>query len=417
MRTTRHHYSRAKNLFKSFLRFPLVIIFGMSSLIAIPIIFSPLTADDVPNAKLRPILLSMEGNLLENFLHSIWSGIFQWLDVEGRFFPGAVIYGHIVHFVFQGQGLYKLFLALICFAIASQIYYLLNFIFSQNTAFFGTLFFLSTYSIRYVYFHDGITSFAGMVPFALFCYLSALNLALRSTGIRSRRSFIAILLYLFASLIYEHFAILLIGTLFFLHFLKPIDKSIKLLFFGLSSLQILLAVYLKVGLNSAPAYSLNFSPVSVVRTTYVQFIGALPGSQFWATNHFISENLLSKVENTFFFIIFVSIVSWVSFRYVFADKDFNVTNKKYIYSYVFLGVNLATLPALLTGMTLQWQSAIPVGQAYLCVTIQSAGLSILCAAIFDQISKFRATFGSFLFLVLLSFYYLNLIWNYSFIHQ
>jgi hypothetical protein len=417
VRTILANYRRAKNLFKSIWHFPLVLVFGMSSLTAIPIIFSPLTADDIPNSKLRPILLSLEGNPLKNFLHSIYNGIFQWVEVEGRFFPGAVIYGHIVHFVFQGQGLYKLFLALICFAIASQIYYLLNFIFSQNTALFGTLFFLSTYSIRYVYFHDGITSFAGMVPFALFCYLSALNLALRSKRIHSRKFYLSILLYLFASLIYEHFAILLLGTFVFLHYLKPIPKSIRFLFFGLSSLQILFAMYLKVGQNSAPAYSLNLSPISVIKTTYIQFIGALPGSQFWATNHFISENLLMRIENTFVFIIFVSIISWVIFRHVFERNNFNLLNKRYLFSYVLLGANLALLPALLTGMTLQWQSAIPVGEAYLCVTIQSAGLSILIAVIFDQIFKVRATFGRFLFLVLFGFFYLNLIWNYFFIQQ
>jgi hypothetical protein len=411
------NYRRTKNLFKSISHFPLLLIFGMSSLTAIPIIFSPLTADDIPNSKLRMNLLSLDGNLFQNWILSIWNGIFQWLDVEGRFFPGAVIYGHIIHLVFQGQGLYKLFLALICFAIASQIYYLLNFIFSQNTALFATLFFLSTYSIRYVYFHDGITSFAGMVPFALFCYLSALNLALRSKQIHSRKFYLSILLYLFASLIYEHFAILLFGTLVFLHYLKPIPKSIKFLFFGLSSLQILFAMYLKVGQNSAPAYSLNLSPFSVVKTTYVQFIGALPGSQFWATNQFISESLLMRIENTFFFIVFVSIISWAIFRHIFEKHNFSMVNKKYVLSYVFLGANLALLPALLTGMTLQWQSAIPVGEAYLCVTIQSAGLSILFAVVFDQISKVKGTFRSFLFLVLFGFYFLNVFWNYFFIQQ
>ena len=417
MRALIDKYSRTEKLIKSILRFPLVLIFGISSLTAIPIIFSPLTADDIPNSRLRTNLLSLEGNLFQNLINSIWNGIFQWLDVEGRFFPGAVIYGHIIHFVFQGQGLYKLFIALICFAIASQIYYLLIFKFSQNTAFFGTVFFLSTYSIRYVYFHDGITSFAGMVPFALFCYLSALNLALRSQRIQSIRFYIAIFLYLSASLIYEHFAILLLGTMVYLYYLKPIPKSIKFLFFGLSFFQILFAMYLKIGQNSAPAYSLNLSPFPVIKTTYVQFIGALPGSQFWATNHFISESLLLRIENTFFFIIFVSIISWAIFRYIFEKNNFSLTNKKYLSSYVFLGANLALLPALLTGMTLQWQSAIPVGEAYLCVTIQSAGLSILFAVVFDQISKIKATFGSFLFLVLFGFYYLNLIWNYFFIQQ
>ena len=417
MRALIDKYSRTEKLIKSILRFPLVLIFGISSLTAIPIIFSPLTADDIPNSRLRTNLLSLEGNVFQNSINSIWNGIFQWLDVEGRFFPGAIIYGHIIHFVFQGQGLYKLFLALICFAIASQIYYLLIFKFSQNTAFFGTVFFLSTYSIRYVYFHDGITSFAGMVPFALFCYLSALNLALRSQRIQSIRFYIAIFLYLSASLIYEHFAILLLGTMVYLYYLKPIPKSIKFLFFGLSFLQILFAMYLKIGQNSAPAYSLNLSPFPVIKTTYVQFIGALPGSQFWATNHFISESLLLRIENTFFFIIFVSIISWAIFRYIFEKNNFSITNKKYLSSYVFLGANLTLLPALLTGMTLQWQSAIPVGEAYLCVTIQSAGLSILFAVVFDQISKIKATFGSFLFLVLFGFYYLNLIWNYFFIQQ
>ena len=59
------------------------------------------------------------------------------------------------------------------------------------------------------------------------------------------------------------------------------------------------------------------------------------------------------------------------------NLDLSLIEKKHQVSYLFLGLNMAVLPALLTGMTLQWQSAIPVGEAYLCVTIQSAGLSIL----------------------------------------
>ncbi len=415
MRLIRNNYNGVKKLIESISRFPLVLVFGMSSLTAIPIIFSPLTADDIPNSKLRMNLMALEGNLFQNLINSISNSIFQWLDAEGRFFPGAVFYGHVIHFVFQGQGLYKFFLALICFAITSQIYYLLVFKFSQKTALVGTVFFLSTYSIRYIYFHDGITSFAGMVPFALFCYLSALNLAIRSQRIHSIKFYTAISLYLFASLIYEHFAVLLLGTLVFLHYLKPTPKSIKYFFFVFSCLQILLAIFLKSGQNSAPAYSFSFSPASVLKTTYVQFIGAVPGSQFWATNNFISENLLRLIESTLFFIVFVSIISWAIFRHAFEKNDLNEADKECVSSYVFLGANLALVPALLTGMTLQWQSGIPVGEAYLCVTIQSAGLSILFAVFFDKISKVKVTFGSFLFLVLIGFYYLNVIWNYLFV--
>jgi hypothetical protein len=406
-----------KRVFEIISRYPLISIALLSSLTASPIIFSPLTADDIPNATLRTILLSSPGNPLENWFSSIGSATSQWLNVEGRFFPGAVIYGHIVHYIFQGHGLYKLFLATICFAISTQIFYFLNFHFSKKASFVGTFFFLSTYSIRYVYFHDGVTSFAGMVPFALFCYLSALNLAIRSNRLFSIRFFSSIFLYVFASLIYEHFAILLFGTFVFLYYQRVIPKSVKFLFFGLSSLQILFALYFKLGEDSAPAYSLSFSPIAIFKTTFIQFLGGFPGSQYWSTNHFISQTLLLKIENAFLLIILLAVVSWIAFQKIVFGSELSAVKKNHILAYLFFGANLAFLPALLTGMTFQWQSAIPMGEAYLCVTIQSAGLSILAAILFDRLSKNWAPLANLVFLVFIALFYLNVTWNYLFIQQ
>ena len=406
-----------KALLERVSRFPLLLISIMSAMTALPVVFSPLTADDIPNSKLRSNLLTLQGDLLQNSLSSIWNATNQWLEVEGRFFPGAVIYGHIVHFIFQGQGLYKLFLALICFGIASQIFYFINYRFSQKTALLGVVFFLSTYSIRYVYFHDGVTSFAGMVPFALFLYLAALNLALRTSKVLSWRLLSAIFLYVFASLIYEHFAILFLGTFLFLFLLGTTPRLIMYIFFSLSLLQILFAIILKVGTSTAPAYSLSFSPLSVIKTTYIQFVGGFPGSQYWGSNHFISESLLYWVQKSFPLIIILAIISWILLQKILSTFDIDVVDKKHAFPYIIFGLSLAFIPAFLTGVTLQWQSGLPMGEAYLCVTIQGAGLGILAAVCFDWLSRVYSNIAKVLFLCILAFFYLNVVWNFLFIQQ
>jgi len=393
------------------------LLFCLAALIALPIIFSPLTADDIPNFKFRANLLSLPGNIVENWLISIWNLTNQWLEVEGRFFPGALIYGHIIHFIFQGIGLYKVFLASLLIGITFQIYNLMNYVFSKKASLIGVVFFLSSYSIRYVYFHDGITSFSGMVPFGLLCFLLSINIALRIKSFYSIKTLISILLYVFACLTYEHFAILVIGVFTFLALLQKENITLKYVLLTISIIQIVLALYLKIGQTTAPAYSINFSPLPVINTTLKQFLGAFPGSQYWATNNFISTTLMSQIMKSFTLVIIFAIVIYLILERSLKYPMNKTVTKRSSIAYLVLGFMMAVLPALLTGLTAQWQSSIPLGQAYLCVTIQSAGLSLILIVIYEQLYKTRAYLANLLALVTCALFVLNVFWNYFFIKQ
>jgi hypothetical protein len=214
-------------------------------------------------------------------------------------------------------------------------------------------------------------------------------------------------------LTYEHFTILVIGVFIFLALLQKENITLKYVLLTISIMQIVLALYLKIGQTTAPAYSINFSPLPVINTALKQFLGAFPGSQYWAANNFISTTLMSQIMKSFTLVIIFAIVIYLILERSLKYPMNKTVTKRSSIAYLVLGFTMAVL----TGLTAQWQSSIPLGQAYLCVTIQSAGLSLILIVIYEQLYKTRTYLANLLALVTCALFVLNVFWNYFFIKQ
>ena len=90
-------------------------------LVLLPIVWTPVTADDIPNSKSRVVISNMPGDFFSSYISVFLSNTQQWIDAEGRFFPGATFYGLGIHTIFQGIGLYKVYL----FGISLTLFLLL----------------------------------------------------------------------------------------------------------------------------------------------------------------------------------------------------------------------------------------------------------------------------------------------------
>lgn len=368
-------------------RINLTLLTAFAVLVLWPITESSLTADDIPNATLRALFSNQPGSQVSNFFSHIYFYTKQWINSEGRFFPMSVIYGSTVHFIFQGVGLYKTYLALLGFLNTYLLYRFIREVLSEFAGLIAGLTFLSTYVIRYRDFHDGVTSFAGVVPFTLLLSLICLNSVVTRSTRRKTFVVIALLCWLLASLTYEHVATFIVGIFIFISVYAPRNTR-KALLLGVSAIsvsQFVLTFYLRQRASDHLnwAYQLRFDSVDFVRTSSRQLIAALPSSQMlfsqprdiWTSEHLLTaESLLLLFGLASMMILLFRMVKMTDL----VPRGEKYTTK--VWPLVLVGLNMWITPALITGATPRWQSELPVGQGYLCVTLQSAGFSILAAA-------------------------------------
>jgi hypothetical protein len=337
----------------------------------------------------------MSGDFFTSYVSVFLSNTQQWMDAEGRFFPGATFYGLGIHTIFQGVGLYKFYLFAISLLLFLLLFQVMVRVLPFNFAALGTLFALSGYSLRYRYFHDGISSFAGQVPFAGVLFLLSILLLIDNKFAFKKFTFpISIFSFVFAALTYEHVVTFIPGVVFFLFFNSPKNfrKRNVLTFSALLFLQLVLTLKLRSGVKSAPAYTLDFESLDFLRTAFRQLLSPLPASQFL----FSRPDFLGAVEQNYLLHnlawIFLFCFGFISiglsaFRRLALDNLTKTSWLKLI-SIGLIGLNMLIVPSLLTGATLRWQSELPSGEGYLCVVLQSIGLGFFVAAILTALENF-----------------------------
>ena len=384
-----------------------------------PILTSPLTADDILNAPLRPYLINQSGNLISNLISHIEFYTRQWMNAEGRFFPGAVTYGSTVHLIFQGNGLYKTFLLLLGFANSLLLFRIVQRISDTHAATISSLVFLGSYSLRYRYFHDGVSSFAGLVPFALLLLLLCLNLIVSDSQYRKTNLALLLTCWLLASLTYEHVATFVLGVLFFCWSFAPRNNRGAILI-GISLIsffQFAFTMYLRGGINPGYAYQLNFGDVAFVNTFWRQLMSALPSSQLlFSDPSFIGEALLSSVADhaltqLLLALLVLGVLLGLQTRFKSSASNFELRK---LFGLMLIGLNMWICPALITGATPRWQAELPQGQGYLAVTLQGAGIAIVGSALFARHSRrswyWQTPLAFLISLGLIS----NIFWNWHF---
>jgi hypothetical protein len=402
----------------------LAISYGI--LVLLPIVWTPLTADDIPNSKSRIFVSGLSGDFFSNYVSVFLSNTQHWIDAEGRFFPGATFYGLAIHTIFQGIGLYKVYLFAISLTLFVLLFQVMVRVLPFNFAALGTLFALSGYSLRYRYFHDGISSFAGQVPFAGVLFLLSILLLIDSKFAIKKFTFpISIFSFVFAVLTYEHVVTFIPGVVLFLFFNSPKNfrKRNVLTFSSLLFLQLILTLKLRSGVKTAPAYTLDFESLDFLRTSFKQLLAPLPASQFL----FSQPGFLGAVERHYLLHnlvwIFIFCVGFITiglraFRRIAVD-NFTKTSWLKLFSVGLIGLNMLIVPSLLTGATLRWQSELPSGEGYLCVVLQSIGLGFFVGALLTALENFatpkQPRIGTMCVVIFTAFLISqNIAWNWGF---
>jgi hypothetical protein len=392
----------------------------------LPIVWTPLTADDIPNSKSRIYISDMSGDFFSNYVSVFLSNTQQWINAEGRFFPGATFYALGIHTIFQGIGLYKVYLFAISLTLFLLLFQVMVRVLPFNFAALGTIFALSGYSLRYRYFHDGISSFAGQVPFAGVLFLLSILLLIDNKFAFKKFAFpISIFSFVFAALTYEHVVTFIPGVVIFLFFNSPkiFRKRNVLTFSSLLFLQLILTLKLRSGVKSAPAYTLDFESLDFLRTAFKQLLSPLPASQFL----FSKPGFLGAVEQNYLLHnlvwIFIFCVGFITiglraFQRLAVD-NFTKTSWLKLVSIGLLGLNMLIIPSLLTGATLRWQSELPSGEGYLCVVLQSIGLGFFMASLVAALENFathkQRRLGATCALIFVAFLISqNIAWNWGF---
>ena len=406
------------------------LIGGLSSalifLTLLPIIWSPVTADDIANSRMRIAIKELPGNFLLNLFRVFKQNTLQWVNTEGRFFPGATLYGVLIHTIFQGKGLYKIFLFLISLSFFVLLYIVLNTIFGFTAASIACLFSLAGYSLRYRYFHDGISSFTGQVPFAGGLFLLSILLLIHKRISERRGNYVlAVLSLIYASLTYEHISTFIPAMILLVWFYSPLTTkkrnviTLSAVFLGL----VIITLILRHDVNPANSYKLSFLNNKFGNTFLQQFISPLPLSQYL----FTKENFLGQVQKNFIshnlgWILLIA-VGWFastlgSFRFL---ERIPIEKKTGVVSSVpaLLGASMMFFPSVITGGTVRWQTELPDGEGYLCTSLQSIGIAFLIGFLIERLLLAKRVLGAqiarILFIGLVSFLVsANIAWNWGF---
>jgi hypothetical protein len=404
----------------------LALAAGMISLF--PIVLSPLTADDIANSKTRASLSAESGSFFFNFFKTFITLTRQWIESQGRFFPGAVAYSMTIHSIFQGKGLYKFYLFLLSLTLFLLIFRLCSLLFSQEIAFIATIFALAGYSLRYRYFHDSISSFSGQVPFAGCLLLISLILLIDEKFIHKRYSFfLSIISFIYASLTYEHVATFLPAILLFLYLYSPTTNRLKnvsafcLLFLA----QALSTLIFRAGVNAADSYKLSFKFDALLPTSLNQFRSPLPMSQFlFSSKDFLrysDQNYL--VRNLCWLILGTSLLSFYAYKFLPRLNRVEIVkiDRIKLLGILLLSLNIMVVPSILTGATVQWQRSMPIGEGYLCTSLQSIGLALAGGLLLQCFKLVRSPqfypIAFWVFGGVISFCWSqNVVWNWAFNH-
>ena len=381
---------------------------------------TPLTADDVPNSELRKGLLSDGGNLFIDTINHINFYIKQWFYSEGRFYPIAMIYSSVVHLLFQGHGLYKVFLVALGLANSFLIFKIIAKTLGNAPAVLSSLFFVSAYSIRYRYFHDGVSSFAGLIPFALILFLASIYITTLNELSTRTKYILSITFYILSILTYEHTTLFVVGAILFILILNPnkFGKILSATLLSITTTQILAALYVRRNLNANVAYTIDLHSDKFVPTFLRQLVSAFPNSQrFFSSPGFLGDTIITKLNSLNLFIGIVAIL-FVFFIYI-SSKSSSGENSlggfKSRAALFVCGANMMITPSLITGATIRWQNEIPQGQGYLCVTLQSAGLAMIWGSLVPNgFSRFSTTVRIFMIFATALLLSMNVFWNWNF---
>ena len=341
-----------------------------------PVLSTPFYADDIFNSQHSASINAAD--------QSAWSysasGVRQWMDNEGRFFPVSSLEGVFLFDTVHDRGLYKVLQVATTLAAAALLAVFIA-VLARDRRLGLLIFFLAVPSFQLRYWYDPIHSFGLLLPSLTIKVVGSLLLVL--LGLRAthhRRSiglFVAgCLLWTVALLQYE-IAFVLCPAVFVLLWHERARGKRRLWGAGTAILlpTFLLANYiatLRSSANPSPGYTTNWALEDLVPTFLYQLVGAIPGSAalfaggvpglFDLLFAFRPAGLVAAVAGGAGVVVLLPML-----RLPAASTATTLLG---------IGAVLFVLPAVTIASSIRWQSELDWGLAYLPVFVQGLGLAV-----------------------------------------
>jgi hypothetical protein len=341
--------------------------------VVVPVVGLPYAADDLAN---RAWATAGIGEQWTTIL--VLNG--QWMDLQGRFFPGGSVYGFFVWNVFDSRVAYTAFLALLGLASVGLVGYAVwRATRSSLVTALGVLAMAGCWQFRFGYL-DGLTSFAGLVPSTLVLTVGSGLLAGRLLHGGSRWLALPLVLgWSLAVTSYEVSLLMLPAVLVVLLVTgPPLRDRAAWLWAGLplivpAVVQVAVTTILRANASGpASAYEVNLA--GPLGTTFLkQMAAALPLSQQALAGAPLNVTLAVMLAVVLSLPIVLAWRPWEPSPEAIPDRVGIALCAAGAWAWV--------VPAVLASITRRWQDELVWGQGYIYVGYQFAGVALVVVGV------------------------------------
>lgn len=350
------------------------LVLGIA-LISAAVFRTPLLNDDLVNVNIRAIAAS-EG---QGLLGKILTETSAWMQLQGRFFPGAFFWTYGLFGLTQNVIVYKMVLIILLGGAFITVGLLVRSTARNNylAALVGIVL-IGLLSIRVG--HDAITSYTGLVPLVIMLSCSSALLMIWGNG----RWFVAIpatLLYSSSLVTYEVVILLapILALLVWLRLRKPIAYIV---FLVPAFVQAGIAFYLRSALQvgtTVPAYTVSLDPGSVLLTFAKQASAALPMAQwlFGEAPGIPPFSIALFLVTAIIFLLPAFIGTWL----ILSSPAINQIKTLTLGLMAIVGLWAWISTAALTAITARWQHELVWGTGYLNVVFGYVGMGLCLSSL------------------------------------
>lgn len=257
-------------------------------LLAWPVVGTPYVIDDVTNAQI-PVGLA-KGHITRWHYFTVMND--SWIR-QGRFFPSSILYATFMWTTFPTRVEYKVWLLALMLGVTLGLgYWVWRALGNTAVAVIATAAMVACWQFRYPMdlagqTYDGLTAFAGEVPWAMLLMLITGALVLRQPKRWAPGVFgLAVVVWSITVSTYEY-AVLVAPALIAALWLVPSDRSWRrraiAAIVGPALCEVGIALWLiahRVGPPNSE-YTLSFSPLPLIEGITRELIAVLPMSSYW----------------------------------------------------------------------------------------------------------------------------------------
>ncbi len=303
----------------------------------------------------------------------------DWMENQGRFFPGAITEGTVVWHVLDSHTLYKGFQFLV---VVLDLVLVAIIVRQQSRQWAPALIAVAVAlsSIQFRLYHDAVLSFSAQLPLVLGAVMGTMLLL---TAWQQRGWWwllpVALGVWFFALTTYE-IAFFLAPTVVLLAWLTPSERRRRLISAGVVLVPTTVLFGLVMSLRSnveqlAPAYTTRLELSKLLPTAIYQFVGAIPANVPAFREDPSLRALLGDHKPGFFFLtLLVGTAVGIA-----VARTRPITGRAQL-ALVIVGVSLWLAPVATVAIAQRWQDELGFGIAYLGVYFESFGFALLAVA-------------------------------------